>query len=138
MLNKLKNKFKYIKEYGFLFTIKALYYGKSKNFKKYNNLISNKIKEIYINKENINEELNIKEDNIKKYENKIWVLWWQGMENAPELIKICMNNKKKHIKGREIIILTKDNLKKYVQLPGYILYKFNSGGGYNTTTIRYN
>ena len=129
MLNKLKNKFEYIKEYGLFFTIKAFYYGKSKNFKKYNNVISNKVKSIYIDKAYTNEKIEVQEDNIKKYKDKVWVLWWQGMENAPELIKICMSNKKKYIKDREIIILTKDNLKKYVQLPEYLLEKFKCGGG---------
>lgn len=72
--------------------------------------------EKYINKENI------LIDNISQNSN-IWVFWWQGIENAPEVVKMCINNMKKHIKNREICILTKDNYQNYVDIPDYIIEK---------------
>lgn len=129
IIDKIKNKVKYIYSYGFIFTLKIMYYRRTQNFVKRKALLAKKINDL-CKEYNYNQEIiDFKEVNTLKYKDKIWVLWWQGIENAPELIKICMNNKKKYIKDREIIILTKDNLKKYVQLPGYILDKFNSGGG---------
>lgn len=27
----------------------------------------------------------------------VWMLWWQGIEEAPEIVKICMNSVKANI-----------------------------------------
>ncbi len=76
---------------------------------------------------------------IEKYKNKkeitnnsidsngtIWVFWWQGLENAPDVVKLCISNMNKYIKNREICILTKENYKKYVDLPDYIIEKLTN------------
>ena len=40
------------------------------------------------------ENYNFTQDNL---ENKkiIWTLWWQGYDNAPEIVKYCLDNMKK-------------------------------------------
>jgi len=54
-------------------------------------------------------------------------MWYQGIKNAPALIKSCIQsviiNREKH----PVYILDKNNYKKYVDLPDYILKKFNDG-----------
>lgn len=63
--------------------------------------------------------------NIKKIWNskKIWVLWWQWIDKAPDIVKICINSIKAHSYWYEIILLNKYNLKNYIKLPEFIFKK---------------
>ena len=66
--------------------------------------------------------------NLKNLQNpinckKIWILWWQWIDNAPDLVKICVSSIKKHSCWYEIILLDKYNYKNYVNLPNFILKK---------------
>lgn len=58
---------------------------------------------------------------------KIWIMWWQGEHNMPDIIRICYNSVLRNSEGCEVILITEDNYKKYALLPEYILQKFNSG-----------
>ena len=61
-------------------------------------------------------------------ENKtIWMLWFQGEENAPDIVKRCIASIKKHCKGYEIIVLNEETVFKYIDLPDYIILKYKSG-----------
>lgn len=53
----------------------------------------------------------------------IWVFWWQGVENAPKLIKLCIDSIKKNSCGHEVILLDKKNISKYTNIPDYIFKK---------------
>jgi hypothetical protein len=46
----------------------------------------------------------------------IWVFWWQGIEAAPDLVKMCINSIKIHSNGRNVIILDRNNYRNYVQM----------------------
>lgn len=59
--------------------------------------------------------------------NKVWVCWMQGMEHAPELVKVCFESLRKHLGDREIIVITAENLEQYVTFPDYIKEKYASG-----------
>ena len=67
---------------------------------------------------------NIKENNSGKC---IWIFWWQGFESMPELVKCCYKSVEKHANGHEIILVTKDNFKKYTEIDNTILEKFYKG-----------
>jgi hypothetical protein len=60
---------------------------------------------------------------------KIYTLWWQGFNNAPDIIKVCHNSVKKNINGdtQELCILDSHNIINYVDLPGYIVDKYRRG-----------
>lgn len=58
---------------------------------------------------------------------KVWVCWFQGIENAPEIVQNCIKSLKYHIKDREIVFLNKGNIKDYVNLPDYIYEKWEKG-----------
>lgn len=62
-----------------------------------------------------------------EHSNKVWICWFQGEENAPELIKACINSARKTMPEREIVIVTLDNLSKYANLPDYIINKYKKG-----------
>lgn len=59
--------------------------------------------------------------------NKVWVCWLQGMESAPTLVQQCYRSLQQHLTDREIILLTKDNLEQYIQLPHFIIEKLDKG-----------
>ena len=71
-------------------------------------------------------------DNIKiaetsdKFTDKIWQLWLQGEENMPAIVKKCTNTVKIYHKNN-VILLTKENLKEYIQFPDYIEEKYKKG-----------
>ncbi len=61
--------------------------------------------------------------------NKIYVLWWQGFDNAPEIVKICQSSLHRSYDhhSQEIVLLDKRNIFNYLELPGYIIDKFRQG-----------
>ena len=59
--------------------------------------------------------------------NEVWVCWFQGMEEAPELVKKCYESLKRNLRDRDIILITSDNLSDYVKFPEYIIEKWNQG-----------
>lgn len=54
---------------------------------------------------------------------KIWVMWRQWEEKMPEIVKICYESIKKHSCDFDVILLTKDNYRDYIDLPEFILKK---------------
>lgn len=63
----------------------------------------------------------------RKSSNKIWVMWLQGMENAPDVVKVCYKSLIRYLSDREIILLTEDNYRDYVIFPDYIQMKIDKG-----------
>ena len=77
---------------------------------------------------------------IKKYKNSsnknnaapntnapIWSLWWQGEEQAPEIVKLCFSNIRKNCYSHTFNVITKKNFSDYVELPEYITKKVDAG-----------
>ena len=60
---------------------------------------------------------------VNKYPNRIWVFWDKGFENAPEIVKICLESIKRHSAGRTVEMLDLNNLDKYVKIPNYYILK---------------
>lgn len=63
----------------------------------------------------------------RKLSNKVWICWFQGLVNAPELVKACINSAKTVMPNRDIIILTDKNISKYIELPKYVNEKRKKG-----------
>lgn len=63
----------------------------------------------------------------KEFSKKIFICWFQGLENAPLLVQKCVESVKKAFPKKEIIILTDDNYKEYTNFPDYIIQKYESG-----------
>lgn len=66
-------------------------------------------------------------DGNKKYDKKIWVFWWTGEENAPEIVKACIKSIRKNANGHEVMMLDQTNYKEYVTLPKEIIKKHDDG-----------
>lgn len=58
-------------------------------------------------------------------QNKIWICWWQGLEIAPEIVKACVESIKCYAGKYEVICITEDNYKNYVEFPDWIERKYN-------------
>ena len=69
---------------------------------------------------------NIGENIGEKY--KIWFFWWQGMDEAPKVVKICYKQLIKVNAGkRKVIVLDSRNYSKYTNIPEYVIEKVKKG-----------
>ena len=55
----------------------------------------------------------------------LWTLWWQGYDNMPEIVKMCYRTQEKYAESNntKIILLSKDNICDYINIPQVILDK---------------
>lgn len=58
---------------------------------------------------------------------KLWVFWWQGLDNAPTVVKRCYTSMIENLSDWEIVLITEKNYKTYVTFPEYIIQKFEKG-----------
>lgn len=58
---------------------------------------------------------------------RIWICWWQGEEFLDELTSSCIHSIRKHANGHEVVLITKSNYSDYVNIPSYIMDKFDNG-----------
>lgn len=63
---------------------------------------------------------------------RVWICWWQGMDNAPLLVRRCYDSVKSNLVDWKITVITLDNYKEYVQFPDYILQRWQKGQISNT------
>ena len=59
----------------------------------------------------------------------VWIWWWQGFDQAPDVVKMCQANLYDVLDLSEfqIVEITFDNLKDYMDFPDWIWEKYNSG-----------
>lgn len=60
-------------------------------------------------------------------EQTIWQFWWQGKDNAPPLVKRCMESVRRHSRGWQVVVIDEQNLSQYVDIPSFIAEKHRSG-----------
>lgn len=92
--------------------------------------IRKKIEKQYINKLIEFDKTYIEEEHNNS--NKVWVCWFQGFENSPQIVKTCLTSLKTNLPSKEIVLITKDNLNQYVDFPKYIIEKWEKGFITNT------
>ncbi len=56
---------------------------------------------------------NYKDELTHEQSKKVWVCWFQGIENAPDLVQICYQSLQENLKDREIILITLENIMEY-------------------------
>jgi len=57
----------------------------------------------------------------------IWMLWWQGIDSAPDVVKLCVRSVKAHKGNRPLILLDESNYEKYVRVPSYYKELYTNG-----------
>ena len=56
----------------------------------------------------------------------IWWCWLQGLDAAPPIVKACYNSLKQ-LTGYSLVVIDNSNWREYVELPGYIVEKWEKG-----------
>src|SRR5574344_239860 len=65
---------------------------------------------------------------ISNSKNKIiWFCWFQGLENAPELVNVCYKSIQKNMPDYEIKVVTSKNYFEYTNFPDFIIKKWKEG-----------
>ena len=128
------NYLEYIKEYGLqLFVSKAIRRRSLNNDSVFGEKINNYNEKLVLNRLNrifkyeYFEEESYFKPKCQVPPETIWIMWWQGYNNAPNLVKACINSVKINNKNHNVIIITQENFKDYVMLPNFILKKFENG-----------
>lgn len=62
-----------------------------------------------------------------KQPDTIWVLCFQGIENAPEVVKKCYDSLLKYCPQKNIVLLSEENLNDYITLPKHIEDRYQQG-----------
>ncbi len=63
---------------------------------------------------------------IHQRSNIVWFCWLQGLDNAPLIVKVCYASIQKHLKDREIRVIDEKNWRDYVELPDYVLKRWEN------------
>lgn len=56
----------------------------------------------------------------------IWMLWWQGIGNAPDIVQACIRSVKQHADSHPVITLDQNNWKRYINLDHAQLHAFQT------------
>ncbi|HFU3701879.1 TPA: capsular polysaccharide synthesis protein [Streptococcus suis] len=91
------------------------------------NKIINRLRKKYKNYILDNKEMILQESSKREYSDKIWFLWLQGIEQAPEIVKICYNSIHQNLDNHELILLTDKNYRDFITFPDYIQEKIDLG-----------
>lgn len=57
-------------------------------------------------------------------EKPIWVFWWDGISNMPEIIRLCQKSRENRAGTHPVILLCKENVQNYVDFPDYVWTQF--------------
>lgn len=84
---------------------------------KYNKLRHKRIEKILLPYFRNAEKRVTKDRYSSKNNGPIWLFWWQGESSMPSIVKQCINSVKRNANGRKVILITKNNLKEYLEVP---------------------
>ena len=57
----------------------------------------------------------------------VWFSWLQGLDKAPEVVRVCLASQKRHLPDYEFRTLDLDNYRQWVELPDYVVEKYRKG-----------
>ncbi len=99
---------------------KRFYFGKKISYFRYENNKKILKKEYF---EDIKPLLDINNQELISKNCCIWIFWWQGLECAPDVVKNCVASIEKNKKDHSVILVDKNNIKKYADIPEFIFEK---------------
>lgn len=59
--------------------------------------------------------------------NKVWICWFQGIDQAPALVQKCYQSVKENMADKDVVLLTTENMFDYIQFPPFIVEKWKAG-----------
>ncbi|MDD3138454.1 MAG: capsular polysaccharide synthesis protein [Lachnospiraceae bacterium] len=118
------------KQFGLGFALKYAYLLKTRQYKRYIDFISGYLETLYkddlaeFDKKHSINDINECNESVRN----VFVCWWQGYESMPVLCKACYKQLQSVLSDDyNLIFITKDNYKGYVDIPQYILDKVEKG-----------
>lgn len=69
----------------------------------------------------------LKKNTAHEYSDVVWWCWFQGEENAPDIVKACLESIRKNMPDKKINIITEANMWDYVSMPDFIKEKYKKG-----------
>lgn len=57
----------------------------------------------------------------------IWVCWWTGLDNAPELVKRCVESTYQNAGSHPVHLITAETCRNYLEIPEFMLEKVKAG-----------
>lgn len=57
----------------------------------------------------------------------VWVCWWQGEEQMPEVVRACYHSIRRHACKHPVILITEANCNEYLKLPDFVWEKQKKG-----------
>lgn len=60
-------------------------------------------------------------------EKSIFIMWWQGEQQAPAIVKVCIESVRAHARGHKVIVVSKYNIDKYIHIPDFIKNRVEAG-----------
>lgn len=118
------------KQFGIGFALKYAYLLKTRQYIEYIDFVSGYLKEIFM--EDLKEfdkmhsvgKINIYDESVRN----VFVCWWQGYDAMPILCKSCFSRLQSVLSNDyNLIFITKDNYRQYVDIPQYIIDKVENG-----------
>lgn len=58
---------------------------------------------------------------------KIWIFWWQGIENMPTTVKACYESVKRQMPNRHVMVIDRNNYREYINIPESVLVGIDNG-----------
>lgn len=71
-------------------------------------------------------------EKLKQKSNIIWTCWFQGEEQAPDIVRACIQQMREMEENQKVIVISEQNMNKYVHIPDYIIKKWKEGKISNT------
>lgn len=65
----------------------------------------------------------IGEPNTSVRSGSIFVMWWQGEEHAPAIVKSCIQSIRRAANGHDVIVISESNVGEYATVPEFILQR---------------
>ena len=56
----------------------------------------------------------------------IWILWWQGEDHAPEMVRRCIDSVRKNANGHPVYVIDSNNYRTFIKLEQHIIDKLNA------------
>lgn len=63
----------------------------------------------------------------KTQSNKVWVCWFQGLDQAPPVVRACFASLTENLRNKDIVLITSDNMFEYAEFPEHIIDKWEKG-----------
>lgn len=57
----------------------------------------------------------------------VWFSWLQGIDQAPDLVKVCLASQRKHLPDYEFRVFDLSNYQQWIELPEFIVRKYKKG-----------